>query len=107
MNVKTKIGLGVVTAAVLAAAAVGVGYAFGDGDDDDVTGPAADQARAAAAQAVPGSTAGEVDNETGEGAAAYGVIVTNPDGTKLEVHLDKDFHFLGTEPAGHDNDGDH
>ncbi len=29
-------------------------------------------------QAVPGGTAGEVETETGEGAAAYGVLVTRP-----------------------------
>jgi len=33
----------------------------------------------------------------------YGVIVTKSDGTKLEVHLDKNYHFLGTEAP--DKDG--
>ncbi|AMC62493.1 Possible exported protein [Mycobacterium tuberculosis] len=54
-------------------------------------------------QAVPGGTAGEVETETGEGAAAYGVLVTRPDGTRVEVHLDRDFRVLDTEPA--DGDG--
>ncbi|WP_193220301.1 PepSY domain-containing protein, partial [Mycobacterium tuberculosis] len=63
----------------------------------------ADRARAAAVQAVPGGTAGEVETETGEGAAAYGVLVTRPDGTRVEVHLDRDFRVLDTEPA--DGDG--
>nr|2KGY_A Chain A, POSSIBLE EXPORTED PROTEIN [Mycobacterium tuberculosis H37Rv] len=71
--------------------------------EDEVTGPDADRARAAAVQAVPGGTAGEVETETGEGAAAYGVLVTRPDGTRVEVHLDRDFRVLDTEPA--DGDG--
>lgn len=104
MNVKQKISIGVATAAVLAAVGVGVGYALGgDNDDDTVTGPAADRARAAAVLLVPG-TAGKVEKETGEGDAVYGVTVTKSDGTKLEVHLDKDFHTLGTEAPGGDDD---
>jgi len=93
MNRRTKIGIGAAGVFVLAAVGTGIGYA----DEPQITGPPADQARAAAVKAVPGSTAGEVEAETNEGAAMYGVIVTKSDGTKLEVHLDKNYHFLGTE----------
>ena len=43
-----------------------------------------------------------------EGGVVYGVTVTRPDGTAVEVRLDKDFHVLDTQPAGHyhDNDSD-
>ena len=102
MNRRTKIGIGAAGVLVLAALGTGIGYADNDGDHD-ITGPAADQARAAAVKAVPGSTAGEVESETNEGAAVYGVVITKSDGTKLEVHLDKDYHFLGTEAP--DSDG--
>jgi hypothetical protein len=36
------------------------------------------------------------------------VTVTRPDGTAVDVRLDKDFHVLDTQPAGHyhDNDSD-
>jgi hypothetical protein len=101
MNRRTKIGIG--AAGVLVVAAVGTGIVYADNDEPQVTGSAADQARAAAVKAVPGSTAGEVEAETNEGAAVYGVIVTKSDGTKLEVHLDKGYKFLGTEAP--DNDG--
>ncbi|AGL26084.1 hypothetical protein J113_04315 [Mycobacterium tuberculosis CAS/NITR204] len=89
----------------VAAAAIGIGAGSGiaaafDGEDE-VTGPT-DPARAPRV-AVPGGTAGEVETETGEGAAAYGVLVTRPDGTRVEVHLDRDFRVLDTEPA--DGDG--
>ena len=47
---------------------------------------------------MPGGTAGEVDQETGEGGVVYGVTVTRPDGTAVEVCLDKDFHVLDTQP---------
>jgi hypothetical protein len=97
MNRRTKIGIGAAGVFVLAAVGTGIGYA-----EPQITGPAADQARAAAVKAVPGSTAGEVEAETNEGAAVYGVIVTKSDGTKLEVHLDKNYHFLGTEAPDND-----
>jgi Peptidase propeptide and YPEB domain len=97
MRVRTKIGIGVASAAALAAIGVGVAVA----DDQEITGPAADQARAAAVQAVPGK-AGKVEKETNEGTAYYGVLVTKTDGTRVEVHLDQGFHFLGTEAPDND-----
>lgn len=97
MRFPTKISIGVAGAAVLTSIGIGVAVA----DDQEVTGPAADQARAAALQAVPGK-AGKVEKETNEGAAYYGVLVTKPDGTQIEVHLDQGFHFVGTEaPDNH------
>jgi hypothetical protein len=103
MNRRTKIGIG--AAGVFVVAAVGTGIGYADNDEPQITGSAADQARAAAVKAVPGSTAGEVESETNEGAAVYGVIVTKSDGTKLEVHLDRNYKFLGTEAPDKDDDG--
>jgi hypothetical protein len=100
MKRNVKIGVGVATGALVLAAA-GVGVALAGPDDQDVTGPAADKARAAAIQTVPG-TAGRVDKETNEGAAYYGVIVTKADGTKVEVHEDQNFKVLGTEAPDND-----
>ncbi|BBY04237.1 MULTISPECIES: PepSY domain-containing protein [Mycobacterium] len=97
MRARTKIGIGVASATVLAAIGVGVAAA----DDQEITGPPADQARAAAVQAIPGK-AGKVEKETNEGAAYYGVVVTKPDGTQVEVHLDQGFHFVGTEAPDND-----
>ena len=92
MRDRTRIGISVACAAVLAALGVGVAVA----DDQEITGPAADQARVAAVQAVPGK-AGKDERESNEGAAYYGVLVTKPDGTQVEVHLDQGLHFVGTE----------
>ncbi len=97
MRIRTRIGIGVAGAAVLAALGVGVAVA----DDQEITGPAADQARTAAVQAVPGK-AGKVERETDEGTAYYGVLVTKADGTQVEVHLDQGFHFVGTEAPDND-----
>jgi hypothetical protein len=100
MKRKVKMGLGVAAGALVLAAA-GVGVAVAGPNDQDVTGPAADKARAAAIQAIPG-TAGRVEQETNEGAAYYGVMVTKADGTKLEVHEDQNFKVLGTEAPDND-----
>jgi len=99
MRVRTRIGIGAAGAAVLAG--VGVGVVVAHADDGEITGPAADQARGAAVQAVPGK-AGKVEKETNEGAAYYGVLVTKSDGTQVEVHLDQGFHFVGTEAPDND-----
>ena len=99
MRIRTKIGIGVASAAILAGVGVGVGVAAAD--DQEITGPAADQARTAALQAIPGK-AGKVEKETNEGAAYYGVLVTKSDGSQVEVHLDQGFHFLGTEAPDND-----
>ena len=98
MKIRTKIGIGVASAAILAGIGIGGGVAVAD---QEITGPAADQARTAAVQAVPGK-AGKVEKETNEGAAYYGVLVTKTDGTQVEVHLDQGFHFLGTEAPDND-----
>jgi uncharacterized membrane protein YkoI len=106
---KTRIGIATAIGALaLALAGIGTAYAagVGDSDNDGVTGATADRARAAALQAVPGGRAGEVDRESDEGNAAYGVTVTKPDATKVEVHLNAAFTVLGVQPAGQDRDGD-
>jgi len=106
VNHKTKIGIGVAAGVlVLSGSAIGIASAVG-GDGDEVSGTAADQARAAAVQSVPGGKAGAVEAETGEGTAAYGVTVTKPDGSAVEVHLDNGFHVLGTQAPDQERDGD-
>ena len=99
MKRNVKIGVGV-AAGTLVLAAAGGGVAVAGPNDQDVTGPAADKARAAAIQAVPG-IAGRVEPETSEG-VAYGVTVTKSDGSKVEVHEDQNFKVLGTEAPDND-----
>jgi len=49
--------------------------------------------------------AGPVRAESG-GGAAYGVDVTQSDGTRLDVRLDRNFAVLGAQPVGQDTGGD-
>ncbi|WP_197283667.1 PepSY domain-containing protein [Mycobacterium sp. Marseille-P9652] len=97
MRIRTRICIGLASAAALA----GIGIGAAAADDQEITGPAADKARAAAVQAIPGK-AGKVEKETNEGAAYYGVLVTKTDGTQVEVHLDQGFRFVGTEAPDND-----
>ena len=86
------------SALALALGTAGGAVAFaGGGDDQTVGGPSADQARAAALRYTGGGNAGIVEPESSdpdEGAAAYGVEVTKPDGSRVDVFLDKDYELL-------------
>jgi len=93
---------------VLALGLVGAGTAMavsGGDDGGSVSGPDADHARTAAAAVAPGGQAGPVRAES-DGGAAYGVDVTQPDGTRLDVRLDRNFAVLGAQPVGQDTGGD-
>jgi hypothetical protein len=69
------------------------GTAAHEDHEKAVTGEAADQAKAAAIKAVGGGTAGDVTTDYfGNG---YEVTVTEPDGSKVEVHLDRSFNVMG------------
>ena len=107
MSRRTRIGIGVATAvAAVVAAGIGTAYAVSGGDSNAVTGSTADRARAAAVAAVPGGRAAAVDRESGKGNTAYGVHVTKPDGSTVEVHLDSAFTVLDVQPAVDGGDGD-
>jgi len=102
---KAKLGIaGGVLALGLIGAGTAVAVSGGDGGGS-LSGPDADHARAAAVAVAPGGQAGQVRTESVAG-AAYGVDVTQPDGTKLDVRLDRNFTVLGTQPAGQDTGGD-
>jgi hypothetical protein len=86
------------SALALALGATGGSIAMASGNDDQTLGgPSADQARAAALQYTGGGNAGIVEPESSdpeEGGAAYGVEVTKPDGSKVDVFLDKDYKLM-------------
>jgi peptidase YpeB-like protein len=72
--------------------------AFASGNDDQTLGgPSGDRARAAALRYTGGGKAGIVEPESSdpeEGGAAYGVEVTRPDGSPVDVFLDKDYKLM-------------
>jgi uncharacterized membrane protein YkoI len=95
----------ITAAAVGAIAAGGVAIAAAAGGDDDATerpisGSALERARAAALADTPGRVTG---TEAGDEEGYYEVEVTRPDGSQVDVHLDRDFRVLGTEGDGTDD----
>jgi hypothetical protein len=95
---------------VIAAAVVGVGAFFGiaaaTGDGEQaLTGKTRERAVTAALAHVGGGTVTET--ETGDGGSAYEVEVRRPDGSQVEVHLDRDFRVAGSaadDDGPNDND---
>lgn len=100
-----------ILAAGLAVAGIagGAGAVMASGADDDapLTGEQRDKA-VAAAKAHVGD--GDVtDTEVGDDGAAYGVEIRKPDGSQVEVNLDRDYRVTGTEAdddSGADDDED-
>jgi uncharacterized membrane protein YkoI len=97
-----------VAAGIAVAGVVGVaGAVMASGADNDaqLTGESRDKA-VAAARAQVGD--GEVtDTELGDDGAAYSVEIRRPDGSQVEVNLDRDYKVTGTEAdddSGPDDD---
>jgi hypothetical protein len=95
------IGLGVV---VIASA-----FAGNEGDQTIqtqplVTGPAVQKASAAALRFIGGGTVDAVTHDYANG-ASYGVAVSQPGGSEIEVHLDRHFKPLGIDAGAVGSDG--
>jgi uncharacterized membrane protein YkoI len=70
-----------------------------DRGDKTLTGATADRAREAALAKTGGGAAGSVESESEKG-ATYGVEVTTPDGSKVDVFLDDRFNAIAVESDG-------
>ena len=99
MSNKRKVIAAAMAAVVVGAIGTGVAVATG-GDEKALSGRANDRATAAALDHVGEGTVTET--ETGDGGAAYEVEIRRPDGTQVEVQLDRNFEFVGSE---NDDDG--
>jgi uncharacterized membrane protein YkoI len=102
-RMERKAKLIVAGASVLAIAAGGVGVATaGDGDDSEpaITGHELDRASRAALAHTGGGRV--TDTEKGDEDSLYEVEVTKPDGTEVDVQLDRDFDVVGSEADGKD-----
>ena len=92
----------VVGGAILAIAAGGTGAAFatgtvgGDDGNETISGPAADQATAAALKITNGGTTNSVERDS-ENGATYEVEVTKPDGNTVDVRLDQSYDLVVIE----------
>ena len=94
----------IVGGSVLALAAAGAGVAVATGGDDGagqpITGPALEHAKAAALEATGGGQVTETEIRDEEG--FYEVEVRRPDGSQVDVHLDRDFSVIDSSA---DEDG--
>jgi uncharacterized membrane protein YkoI len=89
-----------VAAALMLLVGAGVAYASASGDDGSgqPTGPGMDKAKSVALEQVNGRVTGtEFQDEEGY----YEVEITKPDGSQVDVHLDKNYNVLDT-PADHE-----
>jgi uncharacterized membrane protein YkoI len=89
----------IIAAAVVIAAAGATAAAAAAGGDDDatdraITGGALDRAKAAALADTPGKV---TETEVGDEESYYEVEVTRPDGSQVDVQLDRDFRVVGSE----------
>jgi len=91
--------------AALALGAGGVGVAVAGGESGDakeqVSGPGADQARAAALAHHPG-TANSVERDS-ENGATWEVEITGTDGKTVDVRLDQNYKVVTVEGDGEDS----
>jgi hypothetical protein len=76
-----------------------VAVASGGDDGGSVTGPAADQAVAAALAETGGGHANSVERDS-ENGAVWEVEVTKTDGTTVDVRLGADLHVVVVEADG-------
>ena len=96
-----------VAAAATMVLMVGAGVAYATGATEDSsgqsTGPGMDQAKSVALDHVDGSVTGsEFQDEEGY----YEVEVTKPDGSQVDVHLDKNFNIINVQSDGGGSDSE-
>src|SRR6266511_4965692 len=85
------------SALVLAAGGVGIAQAVGgDDESESVTGPEADQAKAAALRATHGGRANAVERDS-ENGGTWEVEVTREDGKTVDVRLDENYKLVVVE----------
>jgi uncharacterized membrane protein YkoI len=91
----------------LGAGAIGAAAALGGGDDEgkQVTGPAADRAERAALARFPGARVTSVERD-GDGNARWEAEVTRPDGSTVDVALDRDYRIVAVDDEVDDERGD-
>jgi hypothetical protein len=94
---KTGVALGVAVVAALGAGGAAIAQAGGGEEaENSVTGPRAEQARAAALRITNGGTANSVERDS-ENGATWEVEVTRPDGKTVDVRLDQRYKLVVVE----------
>jgi hypothetical protein len=88
--------------AALAVLGIGAGAVLATGGDDDRPLRGDPRAHAAAAALEHVGDGRVIETEVGDEGAAYGVEILRPDGSVVEVSLDRGFRVIATEG---DDDG--
>jgi hypothetical protein len=97
-------GIAVLAALVLGGVAIaGSSGVFDDDGDAQLTGPSADRAKAAALKITGGGEANAVERDSEDG-ATYEVEVTRPDGSQVDVQLDRDFNVVTSKTDTEDDE---
>jgi len=83
------------TVGALAAGGTAIAATAGDDDATDrpISGSALEKARAAALADTPGRV---TETEVGDEESLYEVEVTRPDGSQVDVQIDRDFDVVGS-----------
>jgi uncharacterized membrane protein YkoI len=92
----TLIAAGTAALAVLALGGAAIANATQGDDGEPLTGATLERATAAAVKAAGGGRVTETEHES-ESGATYEVEVTKPDGSQVEVLLDRSFNVVSTE----------
>jgi hypothetical protein len=87
--------------AVVSLAGGAVALAVGGESDSSVTGPGAEQAKAAALAETGGGRVNAVERDSEHG-ATWEVEVTKPGGSTVDVRLDAAFHTVVVDPDTED-----
>jgi len=96
MDRKAKLLVGGALTVALIGGGTGAALAAGGPDTEaPITGPALAEASAAALGHTGGGRVTET--EAGDEDGFYEVEVTRDDGSQVDVHLDRDFHVLGSK----------
>jgi hypothetical protein len=97
MDRKARLLVGGALTMALVAGGTGVAVAAGGGGDAET--PITGRALAAASAAALAHTGGGrvTETEAGDEDGFYEVEVTREDGSQVDVHLDRDFHVLGSK----------
>jgi uncharacterized membrane protein YkoI len=102
-----KVVLGVLALAALALGGAAIAGATGgddDGSEKAITGTALDRASSVALEHTGGGKV--TGTEAGDEEGAYEVEVTRPDGSQVDVHLDKGFNVLNEVGDGDSGEQD-
>jgi len=108
MNIQKLRSKRIVIPTIAAVAVLGAGgVVWSSAASDELNGDERDRASSAALEAVGDGKV--TDTETDDEEGAYEIEVTRPDGTQVDVHLDKDYKVLSQDADdedGDDEDGD-